>query len=151
VDWQQLTPRGFMAVSQMLFMVDHSCWMVFLFSICCNHYFLIGFCFKLLILIICLIGLPPLVLRRILEILTYLSTNHTSIANMLFYLDPSIVSEPLSPKYLETKMDKGKEKIDDGGDSLKSLGDTDDIPLILFLKLLNRPLFLRSTAHLEQV
>ncbi|XP_011038805.1 PREDICTED: E3 ubiquitin-protein ligase UPL1 isoform X2 [Populus euphratica] len=96
-------------------------------------------------------GLPPLVLRRILEILTYLSTNHTSIANMLFYLDPSIVSEPLSPKYLETKMDKGKEKIDDGGDSLKPLGDTDDIPLILFLKLLNRPLFLRSTAHLEQV
>ncbi|KAJ6966039.1 E3 ubiquitin-protein ligase UPL1 isoform X3 [Populus alba x Populus x berolinensis] len=96
-------------------------------------------------------GLPPLVLRRILEILTYLSTNHTSIANMLFYLDPSIVSEPLSPKYLETKMDKGKEKIDDGGDSLKPLGDADDIPLILFLKLLNRPLFLRSTAHLEQV
>ncbi|KAG6793628.1 hypothetical protein POTOM_002843 [Populus tomentosa] len=96
-------------------------------------------------------GLPPLVLRRILEILTYLSTNHTSIANMLFYLDPSIVSEPLSPKYLETKMDKGKEKIDDRGDSLKPLGDADDIPLILFLKLLNRPLFLRSTAHLEQV
>jgi E3 ubiquitin-protein ligase HUWE1 len=48
-------------------------------------------------------------------------------------------------------MDKGKEKIDDGGDSLKPLGDTDDFPLILFLKLLNRPLFLRSTAHLEQV
>ncbi|KAJ6314476.1 hypothetical protein OIU78_018036 [Salix suchowensis] len=59
--------------------------------------------------------------------------------------------EPLSPKYLETKMDKGKEKIDDGGDSPKPLGDTDDVPLILFLKLLNRPLFLRSTAHLEQV
>ncbi|CAK7324495.1 unnamed protein product [Dovyalis caffra] len=96
-------------------------------------------------------GLPPLVLRRILEILTYLSANHSSIADMLFYLDPSIVPEPRSPKYLETKMDKGKEKINDGGDSLKPLGDTDDVPLILFLKLLNRPLFLRSTAHLEQV
>ncbi|KAI5571218.1 hypothetical protein BDE02_11G079400 [Populus trichocarpa] len=96
-------------------------------------------------------GLPPLVLRRVLEILTYLATNHSSIANMLFYFDPSIVLEPLSPKYLETKIDKGKEKIGDGDNSLKPLGDTDNVPLILFLKLLNRPLFLHSTTHLEQV
>ncbi|XP_011044918.1 PREDICTED: E3 ubiquitin-protein ligase UPL1-like isoform X2 [Populus euphratica] len=96
-------------------------------------------------------GLPPLVLRRVLEILTYLATNHSSIANMLFYFDPSIVLEPLSPKYLETKIDKGKEKIGDGDNSLEPLGDTDNVPLILFLKLLNRPLFLHSTTHLEQV
>ncbi|XP_034896846.1 E3 ubiquitin-protein ligase UPL1 isoform X1 [Populus alba] len=96
-------------------------------------------------------GLPPLVLRRVLEILTYLATNHSSIANMLFYFDPSIVLEPPSPKYLETKIDKGKEKIGDGDNSLKPLGNTDNVPLILFLKLLNRPLFLHSTTHLEQV
>ncbi|KAF2288944.1 hypothetical protein GH714_022947 [Hevea brasiliensis] len=96
-------------------------------------------------------GLPPLVLHRILEILTYLATNHSSIANMLFYLDPSIVPEHLSPNYLEAKMDKGKEKIEGGGDPSKPLVNADDVPLILFLKLLNRPLFLRSNAHLEQV
>lgn len=92
-----------------------------------------------------------MVLRRILEILTFLAQRHPSIANMLFYLDPSVVPELLSPKYLEIKMDKGKEKIEDGGDPSKPLEYIDDVPLILFLKLLNRPLFLRSTAHLEQV
>ncbi|XP_037491239.1 E3 ubiquitin-protein ligase UPL1 isoform X2 [Jatropha curcas] len=96
-------------------------------------------------------GLPPLVLHRILEILTYLAKNHSSIANMLLYLDPSIVPEHLSPKYLETKMDKGKEKIEDEGDPSKPLVNVDHVPLILFLKLLNQPIFLRSTAHLEQV
>ncbi|XP_021641769.2 E3 ubiquitin-protein ligase UPL1 isoform X2 [Hevea brasiliensis] len=96
-------------------------------------------------------GLPPLVLHRILEILTYLATNHSSIANMMVYLDPSIVPEHLGPKYLESKMDKGKEKIESGGDASKSLVNADDVPLILFLKLLNRRHFLCSTAHLEQV
>ena len=98
------------------------------------------------------IGLPHLVLRRVLEILTYLSTNHSSVASMLFHYDSSILSEPLSPKNSETKKDKGKEKIMDV-DASKPLGNSQegDVPLILFLKLLNRPLFLRSTAHLEQV
>ncbi|XWS09652.1 hypothetical protein CRYUN_Cryun39dG0007800 [Craigia yunnanensis] len=97
-------------------------------------------------------GLPPLVLRRILEILTYLATNHSAVANMLFHYDPSILYEPLSPKNSETKKDKGKEKIMDG-DASKPLGNSPegDVPVILFLKLLNRLLFLRSTAHLEQV
>ncbi|XVF33865.1 hypothetical protein REPUB_Repub18cG0008600 [Reevesia pubescens] len=97
-------------------------------------------------------GLPPLVLRRVLEILTYLATNHSAVANMLFHYDPSIYSEPLSPKNSETKKDKGKEKIMDG-DASKPLGNSQeaDVPLILFLKLLNHPLFLQSTAHLEQV
>ncbi|KAB2044499.1 hypothetical protein ES319_D01G095000v1 [Gossypium barbadense] len=96
-------------------------------------------------------GLPPLVLRRVLEILTYLATNHSAVSNMLFHYDPSILSEPLSPQNPETKKDKGKEKIIDG-DASKPLGNSQgDIPLILFLKLLNRPLFLLSTTHLEQV
>ncbi|CAN6693358.1 unnamed protein product [Malus baccata var. baccata] len=96
-------------------------------------------------------GLPPLVLRRILEILTYLATNHSAVANMLFFFDFSGVPESLSPIHMETKKDKGKEKIGEGGSSSKPSGNTQDadIPLILFLKLLNRPHY--GTAHLEQV
>lgn len=92
-------------------------------------------------------------LRRILEILTYLATNHSTVANMLFYFDFSGAHEPLSPINIETKKDKGKEKVGEGGFSSKSSGNTQDgdIPLILFLKLLNRPHFLHGTAHLEQV
>lgn len=72
---------------------------------------------------------------------------------MLFYFDPSNVPEALSAINVETKKDKGKEIIEEGRFSSKPLENTQDgdIPLILFLKLLNRPLFLRSTAHLEQV
>ncbi|TXG67972.1 hypothetical protein EZV62_009247 [Acer yangbiense] len=97
-------------------------------------------------------GLPPLVLRRILEIMTYLAQHHPAVANMLFYFDSSIVLDSLSPKYSETK-GKGKEKILDGETSSEHQGNFEDgiVPLILYLKLLNRPLFLRSTAHLEQV
>jgi E3 ubiquitin-protein ligase HUWE1 len=93
-------------------------------------------------------GLPPLVLCRILEILTYLSTNHSGVANMLFYFDSSKVLASSSQK-----KDKGKEKIEYVDASSKSFEDLQDgdVPLIVFLKLLNRPLFLQSTAHLEQV
>ncbi|XP_068337981.1 E3 ubiquitin-protein ligase UPL1-like isoform X2 [Pyrus communis] len=96
-------------------------------------------------------GLPPLVLRRILEILTYLATNHSAVANMLFFFDFSGVPESLSPIRMETKKDKGKEKIGEGGSSSKPSGNTQDadIPLILFLKLLDRPHY--GTADLEQV
>ncbi|PON94002.1 Coatomer beta subunit [Trema orientale] len=98
-------------------------------------------------------GLPPLVLQRILEILTYLATNHPPVANMLFYFDRLNVSEALSAANMENKKGKGKEKIEEGGVSMKSLENIQDgdIPLILFLKLLNQPLFLHSTTHLEQV
>lgn len=55
-------------------------------------------------------------------------------------------------KCLGTKRDKGKEKIvvGDSSNPLRSSNKM-DIPLVLFLKLLNQPLFLRSIAHLEQV
>lgn len=98
-------------------------------------------------------GLPPLVLQRVLEILTYLATNHSAVANMLFYFDPSNVPEASTATNVETKKDKGKEIIEEGRFSSQPHGSTQhgDIPLILFLKLLNQPLFLRSTAHLEQV
>ncbi|KAJ1430487.1 Ubiquitin-associated domain [Sesbania bispinosa] len=96
-------------------------------------------------------GLPPLVFRRILEILTYLATNHSAVARMLFHFDRSIIPDSSSP-FMAHMIEKGKEKVIEGGSSPKPSGtQAGDVPLVLFLKLLNRPLFLRSTAHLEQV
>lgn len=95
-------------------------------------------------------GLPPLVFRRILEILTYLATNHSAVAKMLFHFDQSIPDS--SSSSVVHINGKGKEKVIEGEPSPKPSGtQAGDIPLVLFLKLLNRPLFLRSTAHLEQV
>ena len=98
-------------------------------------------------------GLPPLVLRRILEILTYLATNHSAVANILFHFDPSLIPEDVKPRYSEIKKDKGKEKIGEVGELSNPSGSfqTGDVPLILFLKLLSQPLFLHSSALLEQV
>ncbi|XP_023540404.1 E3 ubiquitin-protein ligase UPL1-like isoform X1 [Cucurbita pepo subsp. pepo] len=95
-------------------------------------------------------GLPPLVLHRILEILTYLATNHSAVANMLFYFDLENVPEDLSSTCMENK--KGKEKVVEGlpSSNMKNC-QAGNVPLVLFLKLLNRPLFLRSVVHLEQV
>ncbi|PWA88758.1 HECT domain-containing protein [Artemisia annua] len=96
-------------------------------------------------------GLPPLVLRRVLEILTYLATNHSSVANLLFYFDSSLVPESLNSNHHDKKNDKGKEKVVEGGEISHPVGSEGDIPILLFVKLLKQPLFLRSIAHLEQV
>ncbi|GFZ12610.1 LOW protein: E3 ubiquitin ligase-like protein [Actinidia rufa] len=98
-------------------------------------------------------GLPPLVLRRVLEILTYLATNHSTIANILFHFDFSPIPDYSFSRDSEIKKDKGKEKIEEGGDlSNFSVNiQRGDVPLILLLKLLGQPLFIRSSAHLEQV
>lgn len=93
-------------------------------------------------------GLPPLVLRRVLEILTYLANNHSAVASLLCFFDRSLVPETLCTKYADTKNGKGKEKMLEGDDQSSVQGD---VPLVLFLKLLNQPLFLRSISHLEQV
>lgn len=97
-------------------------------------------------------GLPPLVLRRVLEVLTYLATNHSAVANTLFYFEPSLLPES-SRNFLETKNGKGKEKVEDGGMGSNSHGALQEgsIPLILLLKLLKCPLFRHSNAHVEQV
>ncbi|KAK1316360.1 E3 ubiquitin-protein ligase UPL1 [Acorus calamus] len=53
--------------------------------------------------------LPPLVSRRVLEVLTYLATEHLSFANILFDFDFSLVSESASATGPETnKIDRGK-------------------------------------------
>ncbi|CAA2959517.1 E3 ubiquitin- ligase UPL1 isoform X1 [Olea europaea subsp. europaea] len=97
-------------------------------------------------------GLPPLVLRRVLEILAYLATNHSAVASLLFYFDHSVVSESANINSLELNNDKGKGKIIEE-DCLNSSASAqeENVPLILFLRLLSQPLFLRSIVHLEQV
>ncbi|XP_031120155.1 E3 ubiquitin-protein ligase UPL1-like [Ipomoea triloba] len=95
-------------------------------------------------------GLPPLVLRRILEIFTYLATNHTAVSDLLFYFDPLLAPECSDLKRSNNK--KGKEKMVIGGDSSNSfISSNGDVPLVTFLKLLSQPVFTRSIAHLEQV
>lgn len=89
--------------------------------------------------------------RRILEILTYLATNHSAVAKMLFHFDQSIIPDSSRVDKVHTS-EKGKEKVIEGEPSLNPSGaQAADVPLALFLKLLNRPLFLRSNPHLEQV
>nr|XP_043618820.1 E3 ubiquitin-protein ligase UPL1 [Erigeron canadensis] len=84
-------------------------------------------------------GLPPLVLTRILEVLTYLATNHSRIADNLFYFDSSHI----------LKNNKGKkEKVIEAEEMLPpELSMEYDVPILLFTKLLNH----RSIAHLEKV
>lgn len=96
-------------------------------------------------------GLPPLVLRRVIEVLTYLATSHSAVASMLFYSDPASLPEALSSRYLDSKSYKGKEKVVEGVPSDGSQDYKMEVPLVIFLKLLNRPLFYRSTTHFEQV
>ncbi|KAH9607668.1 hypothetical protein KSS87_011637, partial [Heliosperma pusillum] len=97
-------------------------------------------------------GLPPLVLRRVLEILSYLATNHSAVADTLFYFERSLLP-PFTEKLVETKKGKGKEKVEEIGATLNFIEGSEEgsIPLVLLLKLLNRPLFRRSIAHIEQV
>ncbi|KAG6513969.1 E3 ubiquitin-protein ligase UPL1-like isoform X1 [Zingiber officinale] len=96
-------------------------------------------------------GLPPLVSRRLLEILTYLAKNHVHFASTLFYFDPSTVGSA-SIVYSSIQWEKGKEKTLETNAPLDMRTSASGfVPLILLLKLLDRPLFLRSNAHLEQV
>lgn len=90
-------------------------------------------------------GLPPLVTRRLLEVLTYLASNHPSVAGLLVYFDPSTSSNCMILKH-------GKELSQEGlqSDMMKTSSEG-YTPILLFLKLLNKPLFLRSRVYLEQV
>jgi E3 ubiquitin-protein ligase HUWE1 len=96
-------------------------------------------------------GIPPLVSRRVLEILTYLARNHSSVANLLLYLEPLAQSASTSVEVSPQKVkEKGKAKIVEiPVDEKRNVKG--ESPLILLLKLLNQPLYSRSSAHLEQV
>ncbi|KAL1556169.1 E3 ubiquitin-protein ligase upl1 [Salvia divinorum] len=98
-------------------------------------------------------GVPPLVLRRVLEILTYLATNHSGVASLLFHFESSTIPDFAHTNQSEGKNAKGKDKITAGEHHvyISESSENKDVPLILLLKLLSEPLFLRSIAHLEQV
>ncbi|XP_075495888.1 E3 ubiquitin-protein ligase UPL1-like [Primulina tabacum] len=98
-------------------------------------------------------GVPSIVMRRVLEILTYMSTNHSGIASLLFYFDASNISESSITSQSGGKSDKGKEKFtgEEHHLSLSESSQNGDVPLILLLRLLSQPLCLRSISHLEQV
>lgn len=97
-------------------------------------------------------GVPPLVSRRVLEILTYLAKNHYCVADLLFYMDSSPILESTSQTPAISIEEKGKGKVDEVPYVPVSGGtEKGKTPLILLLKLLNQPLFSRSSAHLEQV
>ncbi|KAL3688671.1 hypothetical protein R1sor_014980 [Riccia sorocarpa] len=102
-------------------------------------------------------GVPPLVSRRVLEILTYLARSHSLVASLLLYLEPlspsASASETSPAKLPDAKKEKGKGKMIDGSGPPEEpvQKPRGEIPLILLLKLLNQPLYSRSSAHLEQV
>lgn len=98
-------------------------------------------------------GVPPLVLRRVLEILTYLATNHSGVASLLFHFEGPNIPNFAYINNSEGKNEKGKDKIIGGQHHLSISGssENEDVPLIWLLRLLSEPLFLRSIAHLEQV
>lgn len=98
-------------------------------------------------------GLPPLVSRRVLEILTYLATNRLSVVNLLFYMEPCSTLESSCRTDLELKKAKGKEKLLEKMSFSWSLDGSQkgEIPLVVLLKLLNQPRFLQSSTQLEQL
>lgn len=97
----------------------------------------------------CLIGVPPLVSRRILETLTYLARNHPSVAKILLQFR---LSQPALLETENTDRARGKAVMVVEEDGM----DRNDhwkgyLSISLLLNLLNQPLYLRSIAHLEQV
>ncbi|GJS71578.1 hypothetical protein Tco_0704419 [Tanacetum coccineum] len=58
-------------------------------------------------------GIPPQVLRQILEILNYLATNHSCVADILFYFNSTRGLESLNTGIYDMN-DKGKEKVLEG-------------------------------------
>ena len=91
------------------------------------------------------IGVPPLLSRRILETLTYLARNHPYVAKILlqFRLPHPAIREPDNAN---DARGKAVMVFEDVGESNESY-----ISIAMLLSLLNKPLYLRSIAHLEQV
>ncbi|KAK3129319.1 hypothetical protein QOZ80_6BG0477560 [Eleusine coracana subsp. coracana] len=89
-------------------------------------------------------GLPPLVTQRLLEILTYLASNHQSVADLLVHFNPSASSNCLTLQH-------SKETSQENPSSDMKPSSEDYTPILLFLKLLNKPLFLCSRVYLEQL
>ncbi|ERN14346.1 E3 ubiquitin-protein ligase UPL2 isoform X1 [Amborella trichopoda] len=92
-------------------------------------------------------GVPPLVSRRVLEVLIYLARNHPYVAKLLLHLklpQPSLKKSNLS----DQARGKAVMILDDDQEEMKLKGD---VSIVLLLSLLNQPLYSRSVAHLEQL
>lgn len=100
-------------------------------------------------LLYCLIGIPPLLSRRILETMTYLARNHPNVAKLLLHLELPRVSvwEPSRP---DQARGKAVMVIDEEETETKQQ-QRGDYSIVLLLSLLNQPLYFRSISHLEQV
>ncbi|CAL0324794.1 unnamed protein product [Lupinus luteus] len=59
-------------------------------------------------------GLPPLVFRRILEILYHLVKNHSAVAKMMFHFDQSVIPDCSRSFMVHMMNEKGKEKVIEG-------------------------------------
>lgn len=92
------------------------------------------------------IGVPPLLSRRMLETLTYLSRNHPYVAKKFL--------ESSDPRHAVRQPDDANKS---RGKSVIVVGDevnsdnNEPVSLAMLLSLLRQPLYLRSIAHLEQV
>ena len=123
--------------------------MVCKFSSLCNcvsyHYSVIG----KLIFFALILGVPPLVSRRVLETLTYLARNHKFVANFLLqFRIPSAAIE--ESQNLDQARGKAVMIVQDD-ETEKQQYQEGLLAITLLLSLLKQPLYLRSIAHLEQV
>ncbi|XP_031479304.1 E3 ubiquitin-protein ligase UPL1-like [Nymphaea colorata] len=90
-------------------------------------------------------GVPPMVSRRVLETLTYLTKNHPQVARLLLH------HQLLKPSS-QVSSDRGRGKAIMGSEEPASEQyQKGDVGIVLLLSLLNQPLYLRSVAHLEQL
>ncbi|MBA0692174.1 hypothetical protein Goari_009759, partial [Gossypium aridum] len=86
-------------------------------------------------------GVPPLVSRRVLETLTYLTRNHPYVAKILLQFR---LPSPTLQELRNSDQTRGKALMNEEQQE-------GYISIVLLLSLLNQPLYLRSIAHLEQL
>ncbi|XP_020690222.1 E3 ubiquitin-protein ligase UPL2 [Dendrobium catenatum] len=91
-------------------------------------------------------GVPPLVSRRVLETLTFLARNHQYVAKLLLHHEVS----GLGVSQVGT-LNQGRGKAIMEEDKPEGMIGKGDFSIVVLLRLLNQPLYMRSVAHLEQL
>lgn len=105
---------------------------------------------NLLSYIVCFVGVPPLVSRRVLETLTYLARNHPYVAKILLQFRLPLSALQQHEKNFDQSRGKAVMMVEEYGTDVKQFHEG-HISIALLLSLLNQPLYSRSIAHLEQV
>ena len=88
-----------------------------------------------------------MVSRRVLETLTYLARNHSSVAKILLEFR---LPQQTQKAFESLEHRHGKEAMLENDDVEKGLEQERKLSIALLLGLLKQPLYLRSIAHLEQ-